>query len=97
MLRLVRGKKLVVAGSVRDGDTKRYIFTAKEGQRLTIKVVGRDAVFTLYGGAGLEDVIAEEEQTWSGKLPEGDPDSQYALVMTSFYKVATFRLELLLQ
>ena len=41
--------------------------------------------------------IATETHSWAGKLPEPDEDGMYLLKVTSFYKVATFRLEILLQ
>ena len=45
MIRLVKGHKVILKGTVREGDEKNYIFMAKEGQRLTVRVIGRDAVF----------------------------------------------------
>lgn len=97
MIRLVKGQKVVLKGSVRDGDEKRYIFTAKESQRLTVRVIGRDAYFSLYGGAVYSEKFADEIQSWSGRLPEGDEDNQYALILTSTYKVASYRLEITLR
>jgi hypothetical protein len=97
MLRLVKGHKVVLKGTVRDGDEKRYIFTAKEGQRLTVKVIGRDAIFSLYGGAVDSEKFADEVQVWSDRLPEGDEDNQYVLVLTSTYKVASYILEITLR
>lgn len=97
MIRLVKGQKVVLKGNVRDGDEKRYIFAAKEGQRLTVKVLGRDAYFSLYGGAVYSEKFADEIQSWSGRLPEGDEDNQYALILTSTYKVASYRLEITLR
>ena len=96
-LRLVRGKKLVLSGTVRDGDDKIFMFKAREGQQLTIKLIGRDAAFSLSGGATDAEDIATETHSWAGKLPEPDEDGMYLLKVTSFYKVATFRLEILLQ
>jgi hypothetical protein len=97
MLRLVKGHKVVLKGTVRDGDEKRFIFTAKEGQRLTVKVIGRDAIFSLYGGAVDSEKFADEVQVWSDRLPEGDEDNQYVLVLTSTYKVANYTLEITLR
>lgn len=96
MIRLVKGKKTVVTGNVRDGDEKHYLFNAKEGQRITVRVIGRDAVFSLFGGAVWSEKFVDEKQFWTGRLPAGD-DDQYAMVLTSFYKVAGYRLEITLR
>jgi hypothetical protein len=96
-LQIVRGKKLVVTGNVRDGNDRIYMFKAREGQRLTVKLTGPDTAFSLFGGATDAEDIATETQSWSGKLTEPDEDGMYLLRLTSLYKVATFRLEILLQ
>src|ERR1044072_6403880 len=53
-VRVVKGKKLVLSGSVRDGDEVLYRFRARAGQRVTVKVIGRDADFTVYLNYGLD-------------------------------------------
>ena len=97
MIRLVKGHKVILKGTVRDGDDKHFIFTAREGQRLTVRVIGRDALFSLYGGAVDAEKFADEIQVWSGRLPEGDEDNQYVLVLASTYKVASYTLEMTLR
>lgn len=93
MVRLVKGHKVVLKGNVREGDEKGYIFTARKGQHLTVKLIGKDAVFSLFGGAVYSDSFANETKYWSGRLPEGDEDNQYAITLTSNYKVASYTIE----
>src|ERR1700709_931815 len=95
-IHLIRGKKLVLKGQIREGDEFSYLFRAREGQRLTVRIIGRDAVFSLYGGAVYSDSVCEEKQLWSGKLPEGDADNEYAIKMKSNYKLAGYTIEILL-
>jgi hypothetical protein len=60
-VRVVRGKKLVLTGSVRDGDEVLYRFRARAGQRVIVKVNGRDADFTVYLNYGLDiEPVAQE-------------------------------------
>ena len=44
-IKVVKGKKLVLKGEVSDQKDRSYFFKAKKGQSITIKVIGRDAVF----------------------------------------------------
>src|SRR6185436_14636734 len=53
-IKVVRGKMLVLTGAVRDGDEVLYRFRARAGQRVTVKVIGRDADFTVYLNYGLD-------------------------------------------
>ena len=47
-IRLVKGHKLVLKSWVREGADKSYTFKPREGQQLTVKLISKDAVFTLY-------------------------------------------------
>jgi hypothetical protein len=61
-IKLVRGKKLVLTGAVRDGDEVVYRFRARAGQRVTVKMIGRDADFSVYLKYGLDvDSVAQDK------------------------------------
>jgi hypothetical protein len=89
-VRVVRGKKLVLTGSVRDGDEVLYRFRARAGQRVIVKVNGRDADFTV-------DVepVAQETKSWSGTMPR-EFDGHCEIGVHSTYKLASYRLEILM-
>ena len=96
-IHLAKGKKIILKGSIREGDEFRYLFHAREGQIIAIKLITHDAVFSLYGGGGGDDLICEEKTSWSGKLPEGDADNEYGIAMKSNYKLASYTIEVLLR
>ena len=93
----VRGKKLVLRGEVRDSDEVAYRFKARAGQILTVRIIGRDADFSVYAvqGTGAR-LITENTQSWSGKLPSGFKGN-CEIVVHSNYKIAGYRLEILLK
>ena len=94
-VRVVKGKKLVLTGSVRDGDEVLYRFRARAGQRVTVKVIGRDADFTIYLNYGLDvEPVAQETKSWSGTMPR-EFDGHCEIGVHSTYKLASYRLEIL--
>lgn len=94
-VRVVRGKKLVLTGSVRDGDEVLYRFRARAGQRVTVKVIGRDADLTIYLNYGLDvEPVAQETKSWSGTMPR-EFDGHCEIGVHSTYKLASYRLEIL--
>ena len=94
-VRVVKGKKLVLTGSVRDGDEVLYRFRARAGQRVTVKVIGRDADFTIYLNYGLDvEPVAQETKSWSGRMPR-EFDGHCEIGVHSTYKLASYRLEIL--
>ena len=96
-VKLVRGKKLILRGSVRDGDEVVYRFKARAGQRITIKVIGRDADFTVYLNHGLDvEPVAQDTKSWSGTMPP-EFDGHCEIGVHSTYKVAAYRLEVAAQ
>jgi hypothetical protein len=96
-IRPVKGRKLILKGMVREGADKSYTFKAKEGQQLTVKLIGSDAAFTLYASHPFDvESISEETQSWSGKLP-ANQDGEYKIAMISNYKVADYTLIILLK
>ena len=96
-VKLVRGKKVVLTGSVRDGDEVLYRFKARAGQRITVKVIGRDADFTVYLNHGLDvEPVARETKSWSGTMPP-EFDGHCEIGVHSTYKLAAYRLEVLLK
>ena len=95
-VKLVRGKKLILRGSVRDGDEIVYRFRARAGQRITVKVTGRDADFSVYLNHGLDvEPVAQDTKSWSGTMPR-EFDGHCEIGVHSTYKVAAYRLEVLL-
>ncbi len=96
-IRLVKGRKLILKGEVSDQAERSYIFKAKAGQHLSIKLIGRDAVFILSGGtAGSVEDYSEETKSWSGKLPPSD-GNEYYIRLSSYHKVASYTLEITLK
>lgn len=94
-VKVVRGKKLVLAGSVRDGDEVVYRFRARAGQRITVKVIGRDADFSVYLNYGFDvEQVAQDTKSWSGTMPR-EFDGHCEIGVHSTYKVAAYRLEIL--
>jgi hypothetical protein len=92
-VKVVRGRKLVLTGSVRDGDEVLYRFKTRAGQRITVKVIGRDADFTVYLNYGLDvEPVAQDTKSWSGTMPR-EFDGHCEIGVHSTYKVAAYRLE----
>lgn len=93
----VKGKTLVLKGAVRDGDEVVYRFKARAGQRVTVKIIGRDADFSVYLNYGLDaELLAQETKSWSGKMP-AEFNGNCEIAVHSNYKVADYRLEILLK
>jgi hypothetical protein len=96
-VRLVRGKTLVLRGTVRDGDEVLYRFRARAGQRVTVKVVGRDSDFSIYLNHGLDvEPVAQDTKSWSGIMP-AEFNGHCEIGVHSTYKVANYRLEISLK
>ncbi|MGI8641121.1 MAG: hypothetical protein ACR2MG_14395 [Pyrinomonadaceae bacterium] len=96
-IRLVKGKKLVLKGNVSDQADRSYFFKAKKGQNIIIKLIGRDAVFILFAQHNFDaETFSEETKLWSGKLPNAD-SGEYAIRLSSYHKVASYTLEILLR
>lgn len=96
-VKVVRGKKLVLTGSVRDGDEVIYRFRARAGQRVTVKVIGRDSDFTVYLNYGLDvEPVANDTKSWSGTMPR-EFDGHCEIGVHSTYKLASYRLEISLR
>ena len=93
-VRVVRGKKLVLTGAVRDGDEVLYRFRARAGQRVTVKVIGRDSDFTVHLNHGLDvEPVAQDTKSWSGVMPR-EFNGQCEIGVHSTYKLANYRLEI---
>jgi len=96
-IKLVKGRKMVIKGEVSDQKDRTYFFKAKKGQNFTIKLTGRDAVFTLFAQHTFDaETIIEETKSWAGKLPNAD-SGEYAIRLSSNYKVASYTLEITLK
>ncbi len=96
-IKLVTGQKLVLKGDVYEGDDFYYNFKARKGQTLTVKLISRDADFTVNTNDGTEvSAISKVTKSWSGKLPY-DNTNQYSIMLTSNYKSASYRLEIMLR
>lgn len=96
-IKVVRGKKRILTGAVRDGDEVVYRFRARAGQKVTIKIIGRDSDFTVYLNYGLDvESVADDTKSWSGTMPP-EFNGHCEIGVHSTYKVADYRLEILLQ
>jgi hypothetical protein len=96
-VKLVRGKKLVLTGAVRDGDEVVYRFRARAGQRVVIKIIGRDSDFSVYLNHGLDvEPVAQDIKSWSGTMPP-EFNGHCEIGVHSTYKVADYRLEISLK
>ena len=96
-VKVVRGKKLVLKGAVRDGDEVVYRFRARAGQRVTVKIIGPDSDFTVYLNYGLDvESVAQDTKSWSGTMPP-EFNGHCEIGVHSTYKVADYRLEILLK
>ena len=96
-VKVVSGKKLILKGSVRDGDEVVYRFRARAGQRVTVKVIGRDADFTVYLNYGLDvEPVAQDTKSWTGTMPR-EFNGHCEIGVHSTYKLADYRLEILLK
>lgn len=95
-IKLVKGQKLVLKGDVYEGDDFYYNFKARKGQTLTVKLIGRDADFTVNTNDGEIYPITKVTKFWSGKLPY-DNTNEYSIMLTSNYKSASYRLEITLR
>src|SRR5919106_5003233 len=96
-IRVVKGKKLVVTGAVRDGDEVVYRFRARAGQKVTVKITGRDADFSVSLNHGLDvEPVANESKSWSGTMP-AEFNGHCEIGVHSTYKVADYRLEISLK
>ena len=92
-VKLVKGKKLVLTGTVRDGDEVVYRFRARAGQRITVKIAGRDSDFSVYLNYGLDvEPVANDIKSWSGTMPK-EFNGHCEVGVHSTYKVADYRLE----
>ena len=96
-IKLVKGKKMVLTGAVRDGDEVLYRFRARAGQRVTVKIIGRDSDFSVYLNYGLDfEPVANDTKSWSGTMPR-EFNGHCEIGVHSTYKVADYRLEILLK
>jgi hypothetical protein len=92
----VKGKKLILTGAVRDGDEVVYRFRARAGQKVTVKIIGRDSDFSVYLNYGLDvEPVANDIKSWSGTMPP-EFNGHCEIGVHSTYKVADYRLEILL-
>ena len=96
-IKVVKGKKLVLTGAVRDGAEVVYRFRARAGQRVTIKIAGRDSDFSVYLNHGLDvEPVANDTKSWSGTMPR-EFNGHCEIGVHSIYKVADYRLEILVK
>ena len=96
-IKVVKGKKLVLTGAVRDGDEVIYRFRARAGQRVTVKIIGRDSDFSVSLNYGLDvESVANNTKSWSGTMPP-EFNGHCEIGVHSTYKVADYRLEISLK
>lgn len=96
-IRPVKSKTLILRGAVRDGEEVVYRFKALGGQRFIIRLVGRNADFSLFLNYGLDvEQIAEDTRSWSGTMPV-EFEGSCEIAVHSSYKLASYQLEVLLK
>jgi hypothetical protein len=95
-IKLVKGRKLVLKGEVYEGDDFYYTFKAREGQILTVKLIGRDADFTITSNDIEVYPFTKTTKFWSGKLI-GNNTNEYSIRLASNYKSASYKLDVLLK
>ena len=96
-IKLVKGRKMIIKSEVSDKKDRTYFFKAKKGQNFKIKLIGRDAVFILAAQHNFDsENFTEETKSWTGKLPNAD-SGEYAIRLSSNYKVASYTLEITLK
>ena len=96
-IKVVKGKKLVLTGAVRDGDEVVYRFRARAGQRVTVKIIGRDSDFSVSLNHGLDvEPVAHDTKSWSATMPP-EFNGHCEIGVHSTYKVADYRLEISLK
>ena len=96
-IKVVRGKKLVLTGAVRDGDEVVYRFRARAGQRVTVKIIGRDSDFSVYLNHGLDvEPVAHDTKSWSATMPR-EFNGHCEIGVHSTYKISDYRLEISLK
>jgi hypothetical protein len=96
-IKVVKGRKLILKSEVSDQKDRTYFFKAKKGQTLVIKLTGRDAIFVLAAQHKFDsEDVSGETKSWSGKLPQAD-SGEYAIRLSSYYKVASYILEITLK
>lgn len=99
---LPNGKTVMLRGQVRPGGVRFYVFKAKSGQSLTVRLISPNrAVFSLdvvYNLAEpiVSDVIEEGKTSWSGRLPELNSDL-FGVGVTTPAGLAAYRLEITLR
>ncbi len=95
-IKLVKRKKLILKGVVRDGDEVLYRFRARAGQRITVRIIGRDADFSVHLNHGLDaELVAQDTKSWSSTMPP-EFNGHCEIGVHSTYKLADYRLEILL-
>jgi hypothetical protein len=101
---LPNGKKVVLKGLVRPGGAPFYVFNAKPGQQLSVRLIspnrhvefGIDVVFNIDGPEIVSDAIVEEKTIWSGHLPELD-SNQFGIGVKTRAGRAAYTLEITLR
>lgn len=97
-LRFTRGStSAVVKGQVRPGGNRYlYFLRAREGQRLTIRLVSDDnnAVCDVFSHGTFDaNPVVEETVDWSGRLPSADA-GEYSIEVRSTGGLARYVLEI---
>lgn len=101
---LAGGKKLVLKGRARPGAVPFYVFNAKPGQLLSVRLISPDrkvefsvdVVYNIEGPEIVSDSIVEGKRSWSGKLPDSNSD-QFGVGVTTRAGRAAYTLEITLR
>jgi hypothetical protein len=73
-----------------------YRFKTRAGQNMSVKIIGRDANFSVYADQRLDARLIAKDKKWSGRLPSGF-NGNCEIVVHSSYKITGYCLEILLK
>ena len=97
-------EKVVLKGLVRPGAAPFYVFNAKPGQLLSVRLLSPDrnvrfsldVVYNIEGSVITSDAIVEGKRHWTGRLPESNSD-QFGVGVTTRTGRVAYTLEITLR
>ena len=101
---LAAGKKLVLKGRAPTGAVPFYVFNARPGQLLSVRLLSPDrnvrfsidVVYNVEGPVITSDAIVEGKRNWTGRLPESNSD-QFGVGVTTRTGRVAYTLEITLR
>jgi hypothetical protein len=95
-IQLKIGKNIFVKGSVYEGNQADYVFIARKGQRLKVRLLGRDGEFDLHviHGSDFDEALCEEADECTKTLPS---TGKYVISVRSVRELCEFALQILIK